>query len=173
MLMTTLSRWYGRLLEAMLLLACLLLFAMTLLIGTDVLLRNIGAGGVAASNELSEDTLYLITLLGAPGLLRQGQHIRVDILLRALPAQIGWALEWCTDILGLICSLSFVWYGTRVTRDSLVSGSLSIKTLIMPEWWILLPMPAAFALLSLEFLFRMHRLARAERRPREDAVSAS
>jgi hypothetical protein len=34
-------------------------------------------------------------------------------------------------------------------------------------------MPVAFALLAVEFGFRMHRLALAERRPREDAVSAS
>ena len=29
--------------------------------------------------------LYLITLLTAPWLLRQGQHIRVDIVLRLVP----------------------------------------------------------------------------------------
>ncbi|HEY7245097.1 MAG TPA: TRAP transporter small permease [Xanthobacteraceae bacterium] len=171
--MVNLSLWYGRLLEAMLLLACLLLLAMTLLIGMDVLLRNVGAGGIAPSNELSEDALYLVTLMAAPGVLRQGQHIRVDIVLRLLPQQIGWMLEWVCDVLGLICSLCFVWYGTRVMLESLASGSLSIKTLIIPEWWLLVPMPAAFALLSAEFLFRMHRLALAERRPRDDAVSAS
>ena len=51
--------------------------------------------------------------------------------------------------------------------------ALSFKTLIMPEWWLLAPMPVAFALLGIEFLFRMHRLALAERRPRDDAVSAA
>jgi TRAP-type C4-dicarboxylate transport system permease small subunit len=155
--MVKLSRWYGRLLEAMLLVACLLLLAMTLLIGIDVLLRNLGAGGIAPSNELSEDALYLVTLIAAPGVLRQGQHIRVDIVLRLLPEQVGWALEWLCDAVGLTCCLCFVWYGTRVTLESLASGSL----------------PAAFALLALEFLFRMHRLALAERRPRDDAVSAA
>ena len=171
--MVKLSRWYGRLLEAMLLVACLLLLAMTLLIGMDVLLRNVGAGGIAPSNELSEYALYLVTLIAAPGVLRQGQHIRVDIVLRLLPEQVGWVLEWLCDAVGLTCCLCFVWYGTRVTLESLASGSLSIKTLIIPEWWLLLPMPAAFALLALEFLFRMHRLALAERRPRDDAVSAA
>jgi TRAP-type C4-dicarboxylate transport system permease small subunit len=106
-------------------------------------------------------------------LLRQGQHIRVDIVLRLLPARIGWLLEWFGDIVGVICCLYFVWYGTRVAAASFESGALSIKTLIIPEWWLLAPMPAAFALLALEFLFRMHRLALAEQRPRDDAVSAS
>jgi TRAP-type C4-dicarboxylate transport system permease small subunit len=171
--MARLSHWYGRLLDALLLLACLLLLIMTLLIGADVLLRNIGLGGIAPSNEISEDIIYLLTLLAAPGLLRQGQHIRVDIVLRALPAKVGWLLEWLSDILGVICCLYFVWYGWRVVEASFKSGALSIKTLIMPEWWLLVPMPLTFVLLSVEFLFRMHRLALSERRPRDDAVSAA
>jgi TRAP-type transport system small permease protein len=171
--MATLSQLYGRLLDTLTLLACFLLLIMTLLIGADVLLRNVGLGGIAPSNELSEDIIYLVTLLAAPGLLRQGQHIRVDIVLRALPASVGWLLEWIGDILGLICCLYFVWYGARVTEASFSSGALSIKTLILPEWWLLAPMPVAFVLLAIEFLFRMHRLGQAERRPRDDAVSAS
>jgi TRAP-type C4-dicarboxylate transport system permease small subunit len=171
--MARLSNWYGRLLEALLLVACLLLLIMTLLIGADVLLRNVGLGGIAPSNEISEDIIYLLTLLAAPGLLRQGQHIRVDILLRVLPTKVGWLLEWLGDGLGLICCLYFVWYGARIVMASFTSGALSIKTLIMPEWWLLAPMPLAFVLLSIEFLFRMHRLALAERRPRDDAVSAA
>jgi TRAP-type C4-dicarboxylate transport system permease small subunit len=106
-------------------------------------------------------------------LLRQGQHIRVDIVLRALPAKVGWLLEWLSDILGVICCLYFVWYGWRVVEASFKSGALSIKTLIMPEWWLLAPMPLTFVLLGVEFFFRMHRLALSERRPRDDAVSAA
>lgn len=171
--MTTLSLWYGRLLEAMLYVACLLLLAMTLLIGGDVLLRNIGAGGIPPSNELSEDLLYLVTLLAAPALLRHGQHIRVDIILRVLPEKLGWALEWIADVIGLVCCLYFVWYGAGVVASSYSSGALSIKTLIMPEWWILAPMPVVFVMLSIEFIFRMYRLAHSERKIRDEAVSAS
>ena len=171
--MEQLSRFYGHLLDAMLLLAALLLLVMTLMIGADVLSRNIGAGGIPPANELSEDSLYLITLLTAPALLRMGQHIRIDVFLRLLPSRVGWLLEWAGDVLGFICSLYFVWYGVGVTAASYTSGSISMKTLIMPEWWLLWPMPVAFVLVAIEFIFRMHRLARSEHRPREDAVSAS
>jgi TRAP-type transport system small permease protein len=171
--MLTLSRWYGRLLDAMMSAAGILLLFMTVMIGADVALRNLGLGGVPPSNELSEDILYLVTLLAAPGLLRQGQHIRIDIVLRALPHRVGWVLEWVGDILGLVCCLFFVRYGIRVAADSLANGSMSIKTLVMPEWWMLVPMPVAFLLLAIEFVFRMYPLARGERQPREDAVSAS
>jgi TRAP-type transport system small permease protein len=171
--MLTLSRWYGRLLDGMMGAAGLLLLFMTVMIGTDVLLRNVGLGGVPPSNELSEDILYLVTLLAAPGLLRRGQHIRIDIVLQALPPRTAWLLEWLGDLIGLVCCLIFVWYGASVAAASFFDGSVSIKTLVLPEWWLLAPMPIAFALLALEFVFRMQRLALAERRPREDAVSAS
>jgi TRAP-type C4-dicarboxylate transport system permease small subunit len=171
--MAALSQWFGRLLDALITVACLLLLLMTVIIGLDVFLRNIGAGGLAVSNEISEDILYLTTLLAAPWLLRQGQHIRVDILLRALPARIAYALEWVGDAVGLLCSLYFVWYGILITKTSYMAGSINIKTLVTPEWWTLIPLPVAFALVAIEFVFRMHRLAHADIGLRDDAVSAA
>jgi TRAP-type C4-dicarboxylate transport system permease small subunit len=114
-----------------------------------------------------------MTLFAAPWLLRQGQHIRVDILLRALPLRIGWLFEWIGDLLGLACSLYFVWYGWKVLAASYQAGAITIKTLVTPEWWLLVPLPLAFALVAVEFVFRMHRLSCAERAPRADAVSTS
>ena len=171
--MGRLSRSFGRLLDILMLLACALLLVMTLLIGADVGLRNVGLGGVAWSSEVCEYILYLVTLLSAPWLLRRGQHIRVDILLRTLPPLVGWVLEWIGDVLGLACSLYFVRYGIKVLVASYLSNAISIKTLVMPEWWLLAPMPLAFGAVSIEFLFRMQRLAVGVRAPRSDAVSIS
>jgi TRAP-type transport system small permease protein len=171
--MERLSLDYGRVLDGMLLTSCALLFAMTFVIGFDVLLRNVGAGGIPPSNELSEYGLYLITILAAPGLLRRGQHIRIDIVLRMLPLRLAWTLEWVGDCAGIACCLVFVWYGARVTLASWLGGSVSIKTLVLPEWWIFVPMPVCFLMVALEFVFRMRQLAQSERGPRSDAVSAS
>ena len=171
--MERLSLDYGRVLDGMLLTSCALLFAMTFVIGFDVLLRNVGAGGIPPSNELSEYGLYLITILAAPGLLRRGQHIRIDIVLRMLPLRLAWTFEWVGDCAGIACCLVFVWYGARVTLASWLGGSVSIKTLVLPEWWIFVPMPVCFLMVALEFVFRMRQLAQSERGPRSDAVSAS
>ena len=168
-----LSGWYGRLLDTLVFVACLLLLVMTVMIGADVVSRNIGGGGIAVSNELSEDILYLMTLLAAPWLLRQGQHIRVDIILRALPVRVAWFLEWIGDIVGFFCCLYFVWYGVLITIASYSAGSINIKTLVTPEWWTLAPLPLGFALLGIEFIFRMYRLSTTEIGLRDDAVSAA
>jgi TRAP-type C4-dicarboxylate transport system permease small subunit len=171
--MNRLSRAFGSLLDGLMRLACLLLFAMTLLIGLDVASRNTGFGGIPWSNEVCEYILYLLTLAAAPWLLRQGQHIRVDILLRALPPRLGWFIEWIGDAVGLLCSLYFVWFGWKVLSASYLAGAISIKTLVLPEWWLLVPMPLSFLLVTIEFGFRMQRLAAGERAPRPDAVSAA
>jgi TRAP-type transport system small permease protein len=135
---------YGRVLDALALIACALILGMTLMICADVFLRNTrvlpGLVGLEWANEISEAMLFLVTLLTAPWLLRRGQHIRVDIIVRAVPPRFK-------------------------------AGSLSIKTLITPEWWLLSVLPAAFALLTLEMLFRMRRLYLGPRAPRDDAVS--
>jgi TRAP-type C4-dicarboxylate transport system permease small subunit len=172
-----LSEAYGRFISALALFGCLLLLAMMLIIVTDVALRNFavsgGPQGLGWSNEVSEFLLYLITLSVAPWLLRQGQHIRVDILLQAIPKKLAWALEWVGDLLGLACCLVMSTYGAQATWASYSANSLSIKTLVTPEWWSLAPLPVVFILLSIEMIFRMHRLWLAERGPRSDAVSAA
>lgn len=164
-------------LEAFALAACALIGLMALMICADVLLRNValipGVDGLAWSNELSETGLYLITMLAAPWLLREGRHIRVDIVLRAIPAQAGWICEWLSDAIAFACCVTVVVYAGRATWESFSQGSITIKTLVMPEWWTQAPLPVAFTLLAIEVLFRMRRLARGPRAPREDAVSAS
>jgi len=174
--MDRLSEGYGRLLSGLALVACALLFGMTIMICTDVLLRNVpvipGPRGLAWSNEVSEAMIYLIPLLTAPWLLRRGQHIRVDILLRAIPDKAGWVCEWITDVMAFFCCVIISLYGWHAAVASYSSDSMSIKTLVTPEWWLLAPLPVAFALLAIELLFRMRRLYHSERSPRDDAVSA-
>ena len=166
---------YGRLLEVLALAACALILGMMLMICGDVFLRNVrivpGMVGIEWANEISEAMLYLIALLTAPWLMRRGQHIRVDVLLRAVPPRLGWGLEWLVDALAMACCAIIAWYGVRAALGSWQAGSMSIKTLVTPEWWLLSVLPVAFLALTIEMLFRMRRLWLAPRAPRDDAVS--
>src|SRR5262249_4919417 len=97
----------------------------------------------------------------------------VDIVLRLIPAKLGWAMEWLGDATGFACCLFFIWYGARAAAASYFAGSLSVKTLVFSRWGVLAPGPLCFPLLGVGILFRMRSLAQAERAPRPDAVSAS
>jgi TRAP-type C4-dicarboxylate transport system permease small subunit len=172
-----LSSAYGRFLSGLALVGCAILLAMMFIIVGDVALRNLTVPGMprglAWSNEISELMLYLITMSVAPWLLRQGQHIRVDIMLQAIPPRLAWYLEWLGDLIGFACCIVIAWYGAQAAWSSYTSGAVNIKTLVTPEWWALAPLPLVFVLLAIEMIFRMIRLQRGPRGPRHDAVSAA
>ena len=165
------SNAFGRLLNALAVLAALTLLAMVIMVTADILLRNITRSGFPWANEISEYALYVITLLTAPWLLRRGQHVRIDMALALVPPRVAWAMEAAADLLGLAASLVLVWYGTIMTAQSARLGSLTIKNLVFPEWWLLAPLPACFVLVALEFVFRFHRLMGAPRTRRLEATS--
>ena len=169
--MTRLSARLGPLFDALATLAALILLAMVMVVTADIVLRNTTRVGFAWANEITEYALYVITLLTAPWLLRRGQHVRIDVVLVIVPPRLAWLMEAVADVLGLAASLVLVWYGTVMTAQSARLGSLTIKNLVFPEWWLLAPLPICFALLALEFVLRFHRLMDAPRTRRHEATS--
>ena len=171
--MTRLAAIFGRLFDALAIAAALVLLAMVMLVTADIVLRNTTGGGFAWANEISEYALYLMTLLTAPWLLRRGQHVRLDIILTLVPPRVAWLMEAAGDALGFCVSVVLVRYGLAMTADSARLGAITIKNLVFSEWWLLAPLPATFALLAIEFVFRFDRLLKGERTRRIEATSVS
>ena len=165
------DRWLGRLSEWLAATSAIVLLAMVLVVCGDVLLRNLGSRGLPWSNEAGEYGLYFATIAVAPWLLRRGQHVRIDIVVATLPARLGWALEAVADAIGVVVCLLLAGYGAVNVEESLRQGSMVIKTLVFPEWWLLAPLPVVFGLLAMEFGLRMRRLLAGERVPRQEAGS--
>ena len=153
--MTSLSTCYRLLMRACGTIAALLFGIVALLVTMDVVLRNLGFGTLPWIVEVSEYSLPVATFLTAPWLLHGNQHVRVEILLTALPRGAARWLDQLADLIGLAGSLTLAWYGLKVILDSRSIGSLIIKTLVFPEWWLFVPMPFAGALLAIEFVRRM------------------
>jgi TRAP-type transport system small permease protein len=171
--MTRASAAFARLLDALAALAALILLAMVAMVTADIVLRNIADRGLIWANEISEYALYVMTLLTAPWLLRRGQHVRLDIILTLVPQRVAWLMEALGDVLGFAVSLIMVGYGTAMTLDSARIGAITIKNLVFPEWWLLALLPAAFVLVAIEFVFRLHRLLTGERARRVEATSVA
>jgi len=169
--MTKLSNLFGKLLNALAVAAALTLLAMVVMVTADILLRNLTRTGFAWSNEVSEYALYVITLLTAPWLLRRGQHVRVDLVLTLVPVRVAWLMEAAGDVLGFAVCLVMMRYGFKMSIESAVLDSITIKNLVFPEWWLLWPLPVCFALLAAEFVFRFDRLIHSEPGRRVEATS--
>lgn len=170
--MTRLSDLYGKLLDAFAVIAAITLLAMVIVVTGDIVLRNTVNTGFVWANEVSEYALYLITVLTAPWLLRRGQHVRLDLVLNAVPTRVAFVMEAIGDILGFVVCLVMIRYATLMTYDAWRIGSITIKNLVFPEWWLLAPLPVCFVLLAIEFVFRFRRLL-LDREKREEATSVA
>ena len=146
---------YRGLLYAGAVIAAVLLGVTALFVTGDVVARNVGLGTLPWILEVSEYVLPLATFLVAPWLLNRNEHVRLDILLTILPPRLGRTLDRFADLAGLAVCAVFVVYGTRAIASSAQQGSLVIKSIVFPEWWLYAPVPACFALLAIEFVRRL------------------
>ena len=149
------KRAYQLLMDACGVASALILGVVVLLVTYDVVARNVGIGSLPWVVEVSEYSLSLATFLAAPWLMYKNEHVRVDMLLTALPAGVARQIDRAVDAVGLAVCVVFVWYGIRVIADSMQLRSMIIKTLVIPEWWTFVPVPVCFALLGVEFVRRM------------------
>jgi TRAP-type C4-dicarboxylate transport system permease small subunit len=169
--MTRISAAFGKFLDMLAVAAAFILLAMVVLVSADIVLRNLTRTGFPWANEISEYALYAMTLLTAPWLLRRGQHVRIDLALTLVPLRIAFAMEALADILGFAVCLVMMRYGIKMVVDSAMLGSITIKNLVFPEWWLLAPLPICFALIAAEFAFRFDRLLRGGGGRRIEATS--
>ena len=76
--------------------------------------------------------------------------MRLDLLGMVLSPAAQRRVDRIASALALVVSACMVWYAWRMLLDSKQAGSLVLKALVFPEWWLYVPVPAAFALLALE-----------------------
>lgn len=168
-----LDHYWEKLLNGLALVACLLVAFMVIIICADVTTRAMKWGNISWSPEVAEYTLYLSTFLAAPWLLREGKHVRMDMLLRAIPSKAAWGTELVADLIGMATALILASSSLRGVISSANHGSLVLKILVFPEWWVLAPAAVMFFILSIEFLFRIRRLCLGSKTLREEATSVA
>ena len=160
-----LGRAWTRLLDAFGILAGLAFVVMALLVTINVGGRNLGYGNIRWLLETTEYALYITTFLAAPWVLHLGAHVRVDLLLHALPAPLGRSLELLADLCGLLVSLVFARHGLLVAADAWRLNAITVKELAVPEWILVAVIPLASLLLAIEFVARLLRARQGAGRP--------
>jgi len=169
--MAALAAFYGRVLNVCGIVSALVILAMTGLIVTDVALRNLAGLVIRGSVELTEYGLFLTAMMATPWLLRQGRHIRIDVVVTRLPPRAGWVVELLCDLAGLFLSVLLAAFSIISTIRSAKAATLIVKDYIIPEWWVQWPLGLMLVLLSIEFVFRIHRLATGPRQARIEGGS--
>ena len=109
--------------------------------------------------EAVEYALYVGVFIGAPWVLRQGAHIRVDVVTAALPTAAAARLEKVLDVVGALLCLLLAFYGLRLALLEFEDGTLPDKDLRIENWSMMAVFAGSFLLLAVEFALRFRRAA--------------
>ncbi len=104
-----------------------------------------------------EYSLYFGVFIGAPWVLQQGAHVRVDIVLSALSKKTAARLDLLINIAGTALCLSLCFYGVRATIAEFIDGTMPDKDLRIASWIILTVFAFSFLMLAIEFLLRIRK----------------
>lgn len=156
----TLRGLHGRVLELSGTLAGFAYGAIAALMTVDIAVRSLGIGTLGWLTELTEYLLYASTFLAAAWVLRQGAHVRVDILLVHLGPR-GRTLDRATDVVGLAVALVLLGFGAAAVLEAWRAGAVQYRNWATPEWLLLLPLPVAGLLLGIEFILRLRGMPEA------------
>jgi TRAP-type transport system small permease protein len=130
--------------------AAAVLGLITAMVCFDVISRNLGFKSVVWINEVTEYALPIATLAAAPWLMWRNLHVRLDLLGMVLSPAAQRKVDRVSSTLGLVVSGIVVWYSILMLLDSRAAGSIVLKALVFPEWWLYIPVPIGFGLLALE-----------------------
>lgn len=155
--MHQLETYFDRVLTGLAALAAAIFAATAVLIGVNVVLRNLDLPTLFGLLDAVEYGLLAATFLAAPWVLARNAHVSIDLLTAALPVPAGRALGRLTAGLGLALSVTVAWYGMEAAAASAARGSMVRTAFVFPEWWALSLVPAGFTLMALEFLRQMLR----------------
>ena len=140
--------------------AAWLFFATGAMITYEVLARYAFNAPTIWAAEISQLFLLWGTFLAMARPLHRGEHIRITVLTGLLDPRARRVMEIAS--LGFVAAFAaaIAWFGTDIAVDSYVRGRSAGTMLDIPNWWSEAVIPAGFALLFVQCLVEMVRLAR-------------
>lgn len=102
-------------------------------------------------------TVWAVFIAGAP-LIREGRHVRADILMHMLPPSAQRILELLGLVVGLIFVSVLCYFGWLMVQNSIELGEKSESSLKMPLVIYYAALPVGMTLMIPPFLVRIYQL---------------
>lgn len=154
-LLRIVDRVVGLVIESLGILSGVVVTFITLAISTDVVLRALDYPTLGWTLELSEYGLLIVCFFGAPYVLRHGDHIRVDVLLRQAGPRGRGVMLTLANLIAFVTCLVLTWLGGQEALVAFHRGALLFKEIEMPQWIVLSVMPIGTLMLAWEFARRI------------------
>ncbi|HDM09804.1 MAG: TRAP transporter small permease [Deltaproteobacteria bacterium] len=159
-LFSTLDRIFDGLLKAFAWLAGFMMMFALVSVSVDVVLRYFFNKPIGWVLQISEYILLYIPFLAAGYVLRQEGHIRIDIILNRISRRLQNRINMVTSLVGALVMLILTYYSTYVTYDFYQRGVPTLKYLKIPEFLVIMVIPAGCFVFAVEFVRRAFRLYR-------------
>ena len=142
--------WFDRLMLAMAAFGAVLILAMALIIGYDVLMRRVFDSPTIWALDVTEYALLYVTFLAAPIVLRREGHVRmtaISEILRPTPRKV---LYIGGMIAASIASGILAWQSLFTLLDQIERSSSILGGIRVPQPLVFWIIPFGFFLLSLQ-----------------------
>ena len=136
-------------------LAALLTLAMSCWITYDVLARNLFSIGSPWSFDLSEYSLVWITFLAAPWVLLRDGHVRIEIVVEALPLKLQKMVGILVSVIGVFVCGILTWQTSIAAVEYVQGGIMMPRIWHIPRIWPYIVVPIGSAMLTIAFLVRL------------------
>ena len=150
--MQILTRAHDWLLDALKILAGVVVFAIFLLIVVDVALTTLGITPFEGTIGLVEYGLLWFTMLGAPWLARIKGHVFIDALTQFFAPKAQRIAAKFAYLVAITGSAGFCYYSVLLFLETWETEQIDERGMELMNWWLYAPMPIAFFLLAIEFL---------------------
>ena len=104
-----------------------------------------------------EYSLYFGVFAGAPWVLQQGAHVRVDIVTANVSASANAKLNTIINILAAVLCLLLSVYGIRAGIAEYIDQTMPDKDLQVANWIVVSVFAFSFLMLATEFLLRLRK----------------
>jgi TRAP-type C4-dicarboxylate transport system permease small subunit len=128
----------------------LILTAMILVSGTQIVLRNLFDGAILWADPLLRVAVLWVGMIGAMVATRSDKQIAIDALSRFLPQHWKFRFRVVTDLFTAAVSAVVAWSAFRLMMGDREAGGMAIS--FVPVWVCESILPVAFAVIALRYL---------------------
>lgn len=143
-------------------LIAVLVLAMVVLAGAQIVLRNFFETGLEWADPLLRAMVLWAAMLGALAAARDDKHIGLDVLAHFVHGKARRAMRVITLLFAAAISATMAWYGYGLVQLDF-GGTNTIAG--VPTWLVEAIIPLGFGLLALRFAFRAFLPPRSEDMP--------
>jgi C4-dicarboxylate transporter DctQ subunit len=135
----------------------LILAAMVVLAGTQIVLRNVFDGAILWAGPMLRVGVLWVGLIGAMVATRSDKQISIDAVSRFLPMRSKARLRVLTDLFTAIVAAVVAWSAFRLVLDDRAAGTTAVA--FVPLWVCEAILPVAFGVIAIRYaLFAVRHL---------------